>query len=215
VKSPLNEATAAGLLMLAGWSGRGVLADPMCGSGTFLVEAALLARDEAPGLHRRFAFERWPDFDRRAWAALREEATARIVPAPAVTLLGADHHGGALSIARRTLREAGLAELVRLEQADVARWEPPALPDTVVVNPPWGERLGEGEDLRATWGALGTFLKRRCPGADAWVLCGEPSLSRELRMKASRRIPVATGPVDCRWLHYEVGPLREPAPREG
>lgn len=204
VKSPLNEAVAAGLLRLAGWRGQGVLADPMCGSGTFLVEAALVARCQAPGLLRSFAFERWPDLDRAGWQALREEARARVVERPDALLLGADRHDGALAIASGAVAAAGVQQLVTLTRAEVAAWEPARRPDLVTVNPPWGKRLGDEPDA---WRDLGRFLRARCAGATAWVLSGDPTLTRHLGLRASRRVPVRVGPVDARWLRYE---LREP-----
>src|SRR5262249_9753459 len=112
VKSPLNEATAAGLLLLAGWTGAGGLVGPMCGSGTLVIEAALIAADRAPGIRRRFAFESWPDLDRAAWSKLRAEARSRAKPGVATPLLGADRHAGALAIARESAAAAGVQDLV-------------------------------------------------------------------------------------------------------
>lgn len=204
VKSPLNEATAAGLLLLAGWDGSESLADPMCGSGTFLVEAALIATGRAPGAHRRFAFERWPDVDLSTWAALKDEARARIRRGAVVPLMGCDRHAGALALAQRHASAAGVAEAIQLTPGDCAHWRPRAVPATVFVNPPYGKRLGEGDDLAASWKSLATFLREQCPGARVHVLCGDPVLTRALGMKASRRWPVHNGALDCRLLRYEV-----------
>ena len=203
VKSPLPEAVAAGLLLLSGWDRKSPLLDPMCGSGTFVIEAAALAADRAPGFARKFAAERFPDADPGVWKRLREEAADRLRPSLPFALLGVDHHPGAIGIARSSARAAGLAHLMRFEIADAAVFEPPAPPAVVVANPPWGERLGEGADLVASWRALGTLL-RRCPGAHAWVLCGAPELTRHLGLRSSRRWPVRIGQLDARWLHYEM-----------
>jgi len=206
VKSPLNEATAAGLLLLSGWDRRSSLVDPMCGSGTFVVEAALLAADVAPGLRRRFAFEGWPDYEASLFEPLRREARARTKERLPFLLEGADRHGGALALARRGAEAAGVAGLVRFTDADLRAFVPAEPPKVVFVNPPYGERLGEGEDLVASWRDLGAFLHERCRGADAYVLSGNPELTRHLGLRVERRWAVRNGPLDCRLLHY---PIRE------
>jgi len=208
VKSPLNEATAAGILLLSGWDRASPLCDPMCGSGTLLIEAACLAADRAPGAGRRFAFERWPDFDAALWSRLRQEAAARARPTLPFALEGADRHAGALAIARRSAEAAGVANLLQLSVAEAATWQPSVAPAIVVCNPPWGERLGEGEDLQQSWRDLGRFLHERCAGARAFVLCGNAELTRHLGLRADRRWTVMNGPIECRLLQYEV---RQPA----
>jgi len=210
VKSPLSEAVAAGLLLLAGWDRASPLVDPMCGSGTFVIEAAALAADRAPGYGRSFAAERFPDAAPALWRELRREARDRLRPRLDFALLGADRHAGAVGIAAGSARAAGLADLVRFQVADAAVFEPPFAPRLVVANPPWGERLGAGSELVASWRALGTFL-RRCPGAVAWVLSGAPELTRHLGLRASRRWPLRIGQLDARWLRYEVRPAPERA----
>ncbi len=204
VKSPLNEATAAGILILSGWDRASPLADPMCGSGTFLIEAACLAAERAPGLKRSFAFERWPDFDAALWAGLRAEAATRARRTLPFTIEGADRHVGAIDIARISVEVAGVAGLVHISVAEAATWQPSGRPAAVFCNPPWGERLGEGEDLLQSWRDLGRFLHERCTGARALVLCGNPELTRHLGLRASRRWPVMNGPIECRLLEYEV-----------
>ncbi len=206
VKSPLNEAIAAGLLQLSGWTSGTPLCDPLCGSGTFLIEAAHIAGDRAPGLRRTFAFERWTDLDQRCWAELKQDAErrwregrARIGP-----LSGNDRHGGALQIARDSAARAEVADLITFHEGDIGDYVPPQRPAFVVSNPPFGVRLGEGEDLENSWYRLGVFLKERCPGSQAWILSGDPALSRKLHMKTGGRHPVMNGPLDCRWLKYDI-----------
>jgi len=211
VKSPLNEAIAAGLLKLTGWEGDRALYDPMCGSGTFLVEAAHMAQDRAPGLRRRFAFERWPDLEREAWSRLREEAEERFARGRErpVTIAGSDHHAGALGLARRSVEAGDVRHVVRLRRAAVDRVEPEGTPELVVCNPPWGLRMG-GADLERTWTELGAFLKAHCGGAAAYLLSGDAALTRPLHMRAARRHPIRIGPVDARWIRYDVLPPRPP-----
>lgn len=207
VKSPLNEAIAAGLLLASGWDRKSALVDPMCGSGTFVVEAACLAADRAPGMLRRFAFERFPDFDVRTWATLKDDAVKRAQRSLPFAIVGADRHEGALSLAKRSVRAAQVEGLVELHHASLDDFAPKlAPPFTVVANPPWGERLGEGDDLRDSWSALGRFLHQRALGCRAWILSGNAELPHLLGLRASRRIPVMDGPIECRWLRYDVFP---------
>ncbi|MAB91610.1 MAG: RNA methyltransferase [Planctomycetes bacterium] len=204
VKSPLNEALAAGLLLLSGWDRASTLLDPMCGSGTFVVEAAMIASERAPGLGRGFACERWRDYDRGLMERLRSEARARAKPTLPFTLYGSDRHSGALQLAADGARAARVHKFVHFDRADVRAFEPAEPPSVVMVNPPYGQRLGEGEDLIESWRELGRLLRERCPGATAYVLSGEPELTRHLGMKASRRYPVMNGPISCRLLRYEI-----------
>lgn len=208
VKSPLNEATAAGLLLLTGWDRTSPLVDPLCGSGTFVIEAALMAADHAPGLLRTFPFEFWTDFDEGMWNELLDEARARRKTKLGFALAGADRHAGAISIAKESAQLARVGELVSFHVAEAATWEPPMQPAFVTTNPPYGERLDPDDEaeLEASWRDLGTFLHERCPGAQAWVLSGNKALTRFLRLRATQRIPVRNGPIDCRWIHYELRP---------
>lgn len=207
-KSPLNEATAAGLLLLTGWDRQAPLCDPMCGSATFLIEAAWLATDRAPGLGRSFAFERWKDTDLDAWRQLFDDAEARASRGAAKLprLCGNDRHPGAIAIAKEALGAAGLSDTkIPIAQQDTRDYVPPFVPRLVVTNPPYGDRLQPDQDsLADSWGALGNFLHRQCPGATAFVLCGNPELTRHLGLRATQKHPVRNGPIECRWLRYDV-----------
>ncbi len=206
VKSPLNEALAAGLLILSGWDRKSPLVDPMCGSGTFLIEAAGMALGHAPGLGRNFSFERFQDFDPILWASLRQEAMDQERDThPLPPLLGADRHAGALEIARKSLALAGLEGEVRLTNTDLKSYHPEVAPKMVITNPPYGHRIGtDTEDLENSWKDLGDFLRRECGGGVAWILCGNKDLTRGLRLRTERRIPVRNGPLDCRFLKYSI-----------
>jgi len=204
VKAPLNEALAAGLVLLSDWDRKSPLLDPMCGSGTIVIEAAMIAADRAPGLGRRFAFERWPDFDRELWSELRREARRRGRPSLPFRIEGADRHGGAVSLARRGAMAADVRELVRFSTAPLDRFRPDRTPSTVVTNPPYGRRIGREEDLNASWRDLGLFLREHCRGAHAWVLCGDRTLTRHLGLKASVKHPVMNGPIECRFIRYDI-----------
>jgi 23S rRNA G2445 N2-methylase RlmL len=206
-KSPLNEATAAGLLLRTGWDRRSAVCDPMCGSATFLIEAAWLATDRAPGLGRSFAFEHWKDTDLDAWRRLYDDAEARAQRGAAnlPPLCGNDRHPGAIAIAQQSLAAAGLTHAVQLTRGDARDYVPPVPPRLVVTNPPYGDRLqADPEALAQSWQALGNFLHRQCAGASAFVLCGNPELTQHLGLRAAEKHPVRNGPIECRWLRYEV-----------
>ena len=206
-KSPLNEATAAGLLLHTEWDKKAPLCDPMCGSATFLIEAAWLATDRAPGLGRSFAFERWQDADFDAWRQLFDDAEARASRGAAnlPKLAGNDRHPGAIAIAGQALQAAGLAGRIELRHGDCADFVPPFVTKRVVTNPPYGDRLqADDGTLNASWQALGHFLHRECEDATAWVLCGNADLTRNLGLRATIKMPVKNGPIDCRWLCYEI-----------
>lgn len=200
--APLAESLAAGILRLAGYDGERPLADPMCGSGTLAVEAALIATRTAPGLGRRFAFERWPGVDPAPLRRARERAieARRTAPAP---ILASDADPRAVDAARRHARAAGVGEAVRVERRDVRDLDlPPGW--LVVANPPYGRRLGEVESLREVYAAIGDALKRGATGCTAWLLVGEPELARSIGLRTSRRVVLFNGPIECRLLRFDL-----------
>ena len=208
VKSPLNEATAAGILLLAGYDGQSPILDPMCGSGTFLIEAAHMALHRAPGLGRHFPFETWPDFDASEYERVIAEARALAKHDLPFTFEGADRHRGAIGLAAKCGKAAGVASLIRFTHSEIREFRPERPPTLVFTNPPYGMRLDEDGDPESAWNDLGQFLKAECSGAKAYVLCGESGLSKHLRLKASQRFPVHNGPIECRLLKYEILPKR-------
>jgi len=208
VKSPMNEALAAGLLRLTGWRGDTPLLDPMCGSGTLCIEAAHLAGDRAPGLERPFAFERWADARLDSWQGMLKAAheRARVGKRNIPSIVGSDRHPGAIEIANASAARAGVDGAVRFVQRDVAELHPDPKPGVVVCNPPYGVRIGEGDDLLRSWRELGAFLKRECAGSRAWVLSGDKLLNQHLKLKADQQHPVRNTSIECRWLGYELLP---------
>jgi putative N6-adenine-specific DNA methylase len=219
--APLKENLAAGLIALTGWEGEVPLVDPFCGSGTLLIEAACAALGRAPGLlpaadgsaprPRDLSLRRWPDFDPILWRHEEEEARnlARDTLAdgrPLAPLLGFDHDPEVLAQARANAEAAGVAPWIRFALADARDVTPPPGPGVIVTNPPHGARLGDRETLRELYGALGERLRRHAPGWTLWLLSGHPELTASLRLKASQRVPVSHGGIDCRWLRYDLRP---------
>ncbi|MGC8764181.1 MAG: THUMP domain-containing class I SAM-dependent RNA methyltransferase [Acidobacteriota bacterium] len=216
VQAPLNETTAAGILLLLGYDGTVPFSDPFCGSGTFAVEAALIATGTAPGLlrDRPFGFERWPAFRPGRFARLKEEA-ARRVTRPACRIAASDRDGAAVEAARRNARRAGMEEWIAFATADAREWVPPGKDGILATNPPYGDHAGAGEDLPSLYRSFGDALKRRGAGWTAGILCGNPALLKSVGLRPSRRIPLWNGPQECRLAVYRLveGTFRgRPAP---
>jgi len=204
VEAPLKENLAAGILQLSGWQPGIPLLDPMCGSGTFLLEAALMAHDIAPGLARKFGFFRLGNFDAALWQKLLTEAEGcrrSLAPQP---IFGSDISPDQIERTRQNLAAAGLHECVRLECADLLQRTPPAPEGVLVANPPYGVRLEEAERLAAFYPKLGDALKQRFSGWRCYFLSGDPQMPKLIGLKASKRTPLFNGALECRLLEYKI-----------
>ena len=215
VEAPLKENLAAGLLMLSGWQPGTPFADPMCGSGTLLAEAAQMALDIAPGLGRRFAFEQLKTFDRAQWAKLRHAASERRAPARKLPIFGNDIVAGEVEKTRANLTTAGLVDCVELSRSDLLDLPAPAAEGVMVTNPPYGVRLGEAEELAAFYPRLGDALKARWGGWRCHFLSADVQLPKLIGLKASRRTPLFNGALECRLYEYRMvaGSNRDRPPR--
>ncbi len=203
-EAPLRETLAAAIVALSGWDGTTPLVDPMCGSGTIPIEAALLAARRAPGLNRRFGFQRWPSFDGARWRELLAEARELALPSLPAAIAGRDRLARAVETAQENGRRAGVEKLVTFAQCDLNHFMPPAEAGTLIINPPYGQRLGEEETLKPLYGQIGDVLKQRCRGYTAWLFTGNRELAKFVGLKASRRIVLFNGPLECRLLKYEM-----------
>ena len=213
-EAPLRENLAAGVLRLAGWVPGTALLDPMCGSGTFLLEAAQIALDIAPGLGRRFAFEKLKNFAARRWRELLQQSAARQKPRGPLSIYGSDLSGEALQSARANLAAAGLKEVVSLKQANILEISAPAKEGIIVTNPPYGVRLGELQELAELYPKLGDVLKKKFSGWRAYILSADMRLPKLIRLAASRRTPLFNGPLECRLFEYRMvqGGMRRKKP---
>jgi putative N6-adenine-specific DNA methylase len=202
--APLRENLAAGILKIAGWQPGTPLLDPMCGSGTFLIEAAMMALNIAPGIGRHFAFEKLKNFDAALWNEMRAQSLAAQRPVEKLPIYGSDLYGDALKAARRNLEEAGLLEAVELKQCNVLEASPPAAQGMLVANLPYGERMGELEELAVLYPQLGTVLKQKFAGWNAYLFTADPQLAKLIRLSASRRTPLFNGAIECRLFEYRM-----------
>ena len=210
-EAPLKENLAAGIIRLTGWDGTEPFLDPMCGSGTFLAEAAQLALGIAPGSRRDFGFERLQNFDAGLWRRISETAETRVHVRRPLPIFGADKSGHAVATARESLATAGLADFVELKQCDILDLPAPARWGVMVANPPYGVRLDEKEALAALYPRLGNALKARFAGWRCYFFTADFDLAKGIGLKPSRRTPLFNGPLECRLFEFKMvsGPMRE------
>lgn len=202
-EAPINEVLAAGIILLTGWDRATTLVDPMCGSGTLVIEAARLARNIAPGILRRFAFERWKDYDRKLHSEIdREARETEREPLP-FEIVGSDWDPRVTEMARQNVRNAGVEQGVRIETVEFAELEPPPPPGVVVMNPPYDERIKVNAVARL-YRQIGDTLKHRFGGYAAHVLTGNLEAAKHVGLRTSRRISLFNGPIECRLLRYEI-----------
>lgn len=204
VEAPLKENLAAGILRMSGWHPAEALLDPMCGSGTFLLEAAQIALDIAPGVGRGFGFERLNTCDTAQWRRLRRAAEGRRRHATSLPIFGSDNDASQLKRARTNLEAAGLADVVTLEQADVVSREAPAEAGVMIANPPYGVRIGEVDALHAFYPQLGDALKARWAGWRCYLLSADTALPKRIGLRASKRTPLFNGALECRVYEYKM-----------
>jgi putative N6-adenine-specific DNA methylase len=201
-EAPINEALAAGILLLAGWDGSQNFIDPMCGSGTFLIEAALIALNIPPGIFRKsFAFEKWQDFDPDLFDEIyNDDSNERDFD---FHIYGSDIAPQAIKIAEQNVKSAGLSRYISLQKADIAQLEVPEGKMLMVSNPPYGERL-QSENLMGIYSTIGRMLKHKMMGNKAWIISSDERCLAAIGMKPFRKIDLFNGNIDCLLYGYEI-----------
>lgn len=202
-EAPLNEVLAAGMILKTGWRGESDFVDPMCGSGTLLIEAAMIAMNIPPGIYRSsFAFEKWSDFNAELFDILyNDDSGERKFN---YKIYGSDISNKALSIARENIKNAGLAKYIVLEAKSLQQYsEPPAEKGIIVTNPPYGERI-KPEDLFGLYEMIGERLKHVFSGYTAWILSYKKECFNKLGLKHSGRIPLVNGSLECEFRCYDL-----------
>jgi putative N6-adenine-specific DNA methylase len=200
-EAPLNEVLAAGMILMTGWNGTTPFLDPMCGSGTLVIEAAMIAAGIPPGIFRRkYGFEKWKDFDRD----LMEHVARNLSPEKEVKvpIMARDVDPGAVALTRQQLKSMELAHLVTVEEMDFAASEG-VEGATIIINPPYGERM-KPEDIDALYSMIGTTLKHRFPGADAWILSSSNSALKKIGLKSFTRKQLYNGSLECSFVNYKT-----------
>ena len=207
VEAPLKENLAAGILRLSGWKPGVPLFDPMCGSGTFLLEAVQMSIGDAPGLSRDaggFGFQRLKNFDAALWKRLRFEAADHRIAVGNLPIWGSDISVDAVARARQNLAHAGYDDLVTLGQADLLDVSPPASEGVMVANPPYGERLSDDDYLAQFYPKLGSVLKQRFAGWNCCFLTADERLPKGVGLKPKRKTPLFNGNLECRLYTFPM-----------
>lgn len=205
VEAPLKENLAAGILKLSGWQPGTPLLDPMCGSGTFVLEAACMALQRAPGLERvRFGFEALKHYQRDVWLEIRNAALARVQEASFQQIWASDLDERAVRATKRNLQQAGLGGVVQVEQQGFLDCAAPAPEGILVANPPYGERIGELDQLAELYPAMSATLKRNFAGWTACFFTADTRFPKLLRLKPRRKTPLFNGALECRLYEIEL-----------
>ena len=203
-EAPINEALAAGMLLLAGWKGQSDFYDPMCGSGTLLIEAALIARNIAPGVFRSsFAFEKWRDFDAELWNDIYNDDSAE--QDFTHHIYGSDASFYAIQQATKNVKSAGVAKDIDLKQIRMEEIKDVRAESALVMmNPPYGERLHSNKEMEDLYGAIGTALKHQFTGATAWIISSNVEAMKCIGLKPSKKFRLLNGELDCQFNKYEL-----------
>ena len=212
-EAPLKENLAAGLLGLAEWDKKTAIVDLFCGSGTILIEAAMMALNVAPGLQRKsFGFMNLLDFDEDVWQKVVQEAIEGEKEELDFKFYGNDIDKKVLDIAKKNAKSAGVEQFIEFKTTPVAVALPPEEKCLVICNPPYGSRIGDEDNLKDVYRDLGFTLKHRFTGCEAWVLSGNKDIMQEMKLKSTRRHFVYNGNIECRFLKYEMyeGSHRKP-----
>ncbi|MCE2741459.1 MAG: THUMP domain-containing protein [Sphingobacteriales bacterium] len=201
--APINEVTAAGMILLTGWNGEGNYVDPMCGSGTLLIEAAMIAKNMPPNLNRaQFGFERWKNYDPALFAQVREEAVAAIRESKA-SIFGSDKTFKAIEISRENITRAGLDEDIKVSNKRFEEVKGPEGGGIMIINPPYGERLPI-EEIGAFYKMMGDQMKKEFNGYDVWVISSNIPALKMTGLAPSKKIMLYNGALECRFHKFEI-----------
>jgi len=201
--APLSEVLAAGLIMHTGWKGDTALVDAMCGSGTILIEAALIAQNIAPGSFRKsFSFMKWKDFDLELWEKIKLEAIEKQKPINC-RISGSDMEARAIRNTRGNVIAAGMQKVIGLQVATFDEFSPPEEGGILIINPPYGERM-EQTDIISFYKTIGDALKKNYNGYDAWIISSDLNAMKFIGLKPSRKIPVFNGQLECRFMKFGI-----------
>jgi len=204
VEAPLNEVLAAGMVLLSGWRGQADFVDPMCGSGTLPIEAAMIALN-LPPQHKRatFGFHRWPHFQQKLWQSVKKEADDRAAQKLDIQILASDKDLRARNATAVNLLSSGLENVVKVDRMPFEKCAPPSGSGTLITNPPYDERL-KVEDLAEFYGSIGDHLKQIWAGWDAWLISSNRNALKQVGLRPSRRITLFNGALECSFQKFEL-----------
>jgi len=203
--APLQETLAASLILASGWSGNGNFINPMCGSGTLAIEAALIALNRAPGLLRNnFGFMHIPGFRKAAWTKLRNTTNRQSRKRCDARIIASDINPRAIEAARKNARTAGVEHIIEFSVSDYADTMVPDGAGIIMINPEYGERMGDVGNLKETYRGIGNFFKGTCSGYRGYIFTGNLALAKQVGLRTKRRLPFYNGSIECRLLEYEL-----------
>ena len=203
--APIKETLAAGLMRMTEWDGSNNLVDPLCGSGTLLIEAVSISLGIASVTDRQFQFKHWPDFDKFIWdKELRMAKKIKSLNYNLPKIIGCEVDEMIANSAFDNVVKAGLESYIEIINCPFQNFQLPPGLGILVCNPPYGKRIGDKNELPNLYRQLGEYCKKQASGWDLWLLNGNPLLSKHLGMKSSRRFQVNNGAIDCRWLNYKI-----------
>lgn len=217
-KAPMLEALAAATVMASKWDRQSPFVNPMCGSGTLAIEAAMLATNRRPGLYRaNYAFMHVEGYDAALYEREMDTLRAQIKAIDGLKIIATDIQQDAIDISKINAGVAGVEQLITFNVCDFAETEIPSTPGVVFLNPEYGERLGEIEELEETYSRIGDFMKKQCQGYMGYIFTGNMDLAKKIGLKAKRRIEFYNAKIDCRLLEYELyaGTRRKDVVAEG
>mgnify|MGYP001037215622 CR=1 FL=1 len=200
--APVNEVLAAGILLMTGWRGETDLLDPMSGSGTFAIEAAMLAANIPPGHKRAFAFEKWRDFNSKLWKEIKTEGSEQIGNITG-KIISADIDRRTLNVVRQNAETAGVQDMLRIKGGNFLAGSRQIEEGTIIINPPYDERMPQPEVMKF-YTSIGDQLKKEYSGCQAWIISGNLQAIKYLGLKPARKITLFNGPLECRLHHYEL-----------
>jgi putative N6-adenine-specific DNA methylase len=202
-EAPLNEALAAGLILISGWDKKSHFMDPMCGSGTFLIEAAMIAYNIAPNMKRKkFGFMNWKEYDGKLWEKIYEDAQNNIQEFN-YNISGSDISPESVRIARNNVRGAGFQDKIEITRKDFIKLDPPGGKTTLVMNPPYGERI-QPEDINLLYKSIGDTLKQKYAGSEAWILSSNAEAFKHVGLRPSKKIGFRAGPLELKFNQYKL-----------
>ena len=201
--APLNEVLAAGMILLSGWDKKTNFYDPMCGSGTLLTEAAMIASDIPAGYYRSaFGFTKWKNFDSSLWEEIKQKSDDNITE-PECDIIGSDRSEVAIMVAQKNIRSAKLHKDIQLQQSDLQSYPFPAGKGFIMMNPPYGERIKPG-DIINLYKEIGNTLKNNCAGYTAWIISSHAEALKFVGLKPSVKIQLYNGPLECRFVKFDI-----------
>ena len=199
--APINEVLAAGMILLTGWHGEKDFIDPMCGSGTLLIEAALIAKGIPPGMYRKsFGFEQWPDFNEQLFAEICNEEYEKVINC---NILGSDISIKDIAIAKANIKSASLSKVIELQVEDFIKLEPRSSEGIIITNPPYGERM-KPQSIADLYTSIGNTLKNRFAGFEAWIISSSPEGLKSIGLKPAKKVDLFNGALACSYRCYEL-----------